>query len=312
MMIQTKVSRSLFLLILASVAGLAETQPCTMIDGDQILGSDLARALPVFRTIAPATRIAPAPLPGGMRIFTEPELASMGTRFGVSVPALSQPVCFRVSTGPVDREAVIAAMERTLQMPEARIELADVSSEAAPPGVVRFPLEGLAKPGSPDGPAFWRGEVVSGARHFNIWARVRILAPVTRYGAVEELRQNVPVQAKQIRAELVEAFPSLTKVLQVSADSMVGLLPVRNISAGAEIKPEYLVKPLDVARGDLVRVEVRLGGAHLNLSGRAEGAGRLGDMIAVRNTESSRIFQARVEGKDRVLVDTRVSGEDVR
>ena len=303
-------TRSLLLLFLAALPGWADTPVCTMIDGDQILGSDLARAFPAFRALPPNSQIAPAPLPGGMRVFSEPELESMGARFGLRIPALSQAVCFRVNTGPVDREAVIAAMQRTLQMPEARIELAEVSAEAAPPGTIRFPLEGLGRPGSPDGPAFWRGEVVAGARHFNLWARVRILAPTTRFVAAEDLRQNVSVQPKHIRAELVEAFPSLTKATPVTAESLVGLVPTRNISAGSEIKAEYLVRPLDVARGDLVRVEVRLGRAHLNLSGRAESAGRTGDMIAVRNPESSKIFQARVEGKDRVLVGQHGAGEE--
>jgi flagella basal body P-ring formation protein FlgA len=56
-------------------------------------------------------------------------------------------------------------------------------------------------------------------------------------------------------------------------------------------------------------VEVRLGRARLVMNARAEAAGRTGDTIAVRNPESSRIFQARIEGKDRVLVDTQSVGE---
>jgi len=304
-------TRSLLLILLAAVPAWAADAPvCTMIDGDQILGSDLARAFPAFRLVPPNTPIAPAPLPGGLRTFSEPELETLGARFGLRIPALSQAVCFRVATAPVDREAVVSAMQRTLQMPEARIELAEVSTDPAPPGAIRFPIEGLTRPALPDGPAFWRGEVVAGARHFNIWARVRIMVPTTRLVAAEELRQNVPVQAKQIRAEVIEGFPPVTKTAPVTPESLVGLLPQRNISAGSEVKPENLTRPFDVARGDMVRVEVRLGRAHLNLSGRAESAGRMGDMIPVRNPESSRIFQARVEGKDRVLVDPHGSTEE--
>jgi flagella basal body P-ring formation protein FlgA len=296
--------------VLFAASAWAATPVCTSIEGDQILGSDLARAVPAFRVVPPDTRIAPAPLPGGMRVFTEPELETMGARYGLRIPVLSPAVCFRVSTAPLNRDAVLAAMRRSLNMPEARIELEDISSEPTPPGVISFPMEMLGRPASPDGPALWRGEIVSGNRRFNIWARVRVLAPVKHLVAAEDLRQGVPVQAGQIREEKIEGFPALAKTAPVTADSLVGLLPTRTIFSGSEIKSEYLTRPLDVARGDLVHVEVRLGRARLALTARAESAGRMGDMIAVRNPESSRIFQARVEGKDRVLVDPHGAGED--
>jgi flagella basal body P-ring formation protein FlgA len=152
--------------------------------------------------------------------------------------------------------------------------------------------------------------VVEGARHFNIWARVHIMAPATRFVAADDLRQGVPLQAKQLRVEAVEAFPQFSKAGASTVESMVGLLPTRAIAAGSEIRPELLTKPFDITRGDLVRVEVRLGQGRLVLNGRAETAGRMGDMIAIRNTDSSRIFQARVQGKGKVLVDPRSAGDD--
>jgi len=302
---------TLVLLFAASVAACAaEPVACTNVEGDQILGSDLARAMPAFRMIPPNVRLAPAPLPGGMRVFTEPELETLGSRYGLRIPILSSPVCFRLATAPLNRLLVVDAMQKSLHMPEARIELEEVSAEPAPPGTIEFPIAMLSHPASPDGPALWRGEVVSGTRRFNIWARVRILAPAVRLVAAEDLRQGIPVQASQVRAETVEAFPSLQKTAPATADSIVGLLPTRIIPAGSEIRPDYLTRPLDVARGDMVRVEVQLGRAHLVLSARAETAGRTGETIAVRNPESSRIFQARVEGKDKVFVDATSVGVD--
>jgi flagella basal body P-ring formation protein FlgA len=302
--------RSSLIVLLVSAAAWADTPSCIFIEGDQILGSDMARAMPAFRVMPPEARIAPAPLPGGMRVFTEPELENLGSRFGLRIPALSTPVCFRVSTPVLNRDIVLAAMRRSLNIPEAQIELDELSSDPTPPGTIQFPMETLGRPGTPDGPALWRGEIVSGNRRFNIWAKVRILAPIRRIVALEDLRQGVPVQARQVREEEVVGFPTLSKAPPLALDSVTGLLPSRQISAGSEIKAEFLTRPFDVARGDLVRVEVKLGRARLALTARAESAGRAGDIIAVRNPESSRIFQARVEGKDRVLVDPQTSGDD--
>jgi len=50
--------------------------------------------------------------------------------------------------------------------------------------------------------------------------------------------------------------------------------------------------PFDVSRGDVVDVEVRSGAARLSFSGRAETDGRSGDMVAIRNEGSKRLFQA--------------------
>lgn len=305
---------TLVILFTAAIAACAaEPVACANVDGDQILGSDLAGAMSAFRVLPPNVRLAPSPLPGGMRIFTEPELEALGARYGLRIPILTPPVCFRLATAPLNRLLVQDVMQKSLkslQIPEARIELEELSGEAAPAGAIEFPIATLGRPATPDGPALWRGEVVSGSRRFNIWARVRIFAPSTRLTAAEDLRQGVPVRADQVRAETVEVFPVLTKNAPVSADALVGLLPTRLISAGSEIRPDYLTKPLDVTRGDLVRVEVQMGRAHLVLTARAEANGRAGDTIAVRNPESSRVFQGRVEGKDRVLVNAVNVGVD--
>ena len=302
--------RSLTLLLLAALSALAQNPACVTIDGDQILGADLTRALPAFRAVAQDARIAPAPLPGGMRILSGPELENLGLRFGLRLPALTQPVCFRVATAPLNPAAVVEAMQKMLALPEARIEIMELSSEPAPGGTLRFPPEMLGRPAAPDAPTLWRGEVVSGMRHFNVWARVRILAPITRIVATEQLPQGVPVQSRQVVLQATEGFPGFTKEAPLTVESVVGLLPAHTIAAGGEVRAEYLNRPLDVARGEMVRVDVRLGKAHLALNARAESAGRMGDVITVRNPQSSRVFQARIEGKGRVLVEPQSAGGD--
>jgi flagella basal body P-ring formation protein FlgA len=58
----------------------------------------------------------------------------------------------------------------------------------------------------------------------------------------------------------------------------------------------------DVARGDVVQVEVTAGGAHLALEGRAEANGSTGSTILVKNLSSGKDFRARITGKGKVSV----------
>jgi flagella basal body P-ring formation protein FlgA len=149
----------------------------------------------------------------------------------------------------------------------------------------------------------WHGDILYGGdKHFGIWARVVLTAPALRLVATEELRIGVPVRANQVRAELVDGFPG--PLTEVTVDQVVGLLPIRSVLTGGEIRIENLVRPNDVNRGDSVRVEVQIGGAHLLLTGKAEAAGHIGDFVAVRNPETSKVFRAMIKGTGRVLVES--------
>jgi len=303
-------SQALILLLLAAASVWAEPSACTDVYSDQILGIDMARAEPVLRLIPAGTRIAPAPTPGGTRVFSPQELQSLAARFGLDPHVLKQEICFRVPLAPLNREDVLAAMRSSLSSPEAHIELAEVSPEPAPPGTIVFPLEGLVRPASSGSAALWRGEMVSGSRHVTIWARAKVSAPVTRLMAVDDLKPGSVIQSQQVRSETIDGFPVATKTGPLTPERVAGLTSLRLIPAGSEIRSDNLVRPLDVLRGDLVQVHVVLGKARLSLNGRAESAGRVGEMIAVRNTESNRVFQARVESKGAVLVDPRGAGAE--
>ena len=85
---------------------------------------------------------------------------------------------------------------------------------------------------------------------------------------------------------------------------MAGLIPIRSMAAGSELRLEFLTPPNDVNRGDSVQIEVRSGLARVALTARALTGGRSGDTISVRNPESNRTFQARVTGKGRAVVET--------
>ena len=280
--------------------------PCLTVAGDQILGSDLARAVPALAVIPPNTPLAPAPLPGSTRVFYPSELRSVASRFSIALDSPAE-VCFRFAAETLNRDQIADALRKTLNVPEARIELLETSTGPVPPGVMEFKLEHLGVPASPDQstPVMWRGEILyAGNRRFPIWAKVRITAPRARFIALEALRSGVPVKADQVRPDLTEGFPALTSARNQTLDQIAGKIPLRSVSAGAEVRPENLSLPNAVNRGDLVHVEVRFGAAHLVLTGRAETAGRVGDTVAIRNPDSSKVFQALVEGVDRVLVES--------
>jgi flagella basal body P-ring formation protein FlgA len=282
----------------------AQQTACLTVEGDQITGKDLARALPVFAAIPPSTALAPSPQPGGVRIFHQLELRAIGTRFFVHLDSVPD-ICFHIFTERLTEDRVLQPMRESLGIPEATIEVTEVSAEPAPRGRIEFPRDRLGTPASPDrrSPVLWRGEVIyAGGRRFSVWAKVWITAPVARIVSTGNLRQGVPIEAGRVRREVVESFPVAVRA-EPALDEVVGLLPIRSIASGAEVRPEFLVRPNDVNKGDLVRVEVRIGAAHLALNGRAEGTGRVGDFIAVLNPESSRTFQARVAGKDSVVVE---------
>jgi flagella basal body P-ring formation protein FlgA len=281
---------------------LAQT-PCLSITGSQILGADLARAVPAFSGIQADSPLAPAPLPGSTRVFYSSELQSIASRFSLAID-LPNEVCFRFASETFNRERALDEMRKALNIPDAKVELLETSPAVVPIGKMEFTREGLSAPASPDQPTpvSWRGNIVyAGDRRYSIQAKVRITAPLMRVVAIEPLRSGVPVKVEQLRQEAFEGFP-LARNSSPAPDQVAGMILVHPIAAGGEVRLDNLTRPNEVNRGDLVHVEVRFGGAHLALMGRAEAAGRVGDVVAIRNPESSKVFRARVEARDRVIV----------
>jgi flagella basal body P-ring formation protein FlgA len=277
---------------------------CTAVNGDQIQGRDMAKVLPAFSAIPPDAPLAPAPAMNGSRVFSAAELEALERRFAIGVDGAG-PVCFRLAVETPSRALVTSAMIEVLPDPGAHIEVLETGPELAPHGRYEFHRAGLSSPALPGRktPVLWRGEVIYGEnRNFPVWARVRVTVPLKRFLAVEDLRQGVPIQASQVRAETVESFP-VPSGRGLTLDQIAGMVPRRRIAAGSELVAENLTRPVDVARGAMVHVEARIGSARVVLTARAESAGRVGDLIAVRNIESSRVFSARVDGKDSVLVE---------
>src|SRR4051812_36645883 len=96
--------------------------PCVSVNGARILGEDLARAVPSFKSVPPDVPIAPSPSPGSTRVFSVAELQSLAIRFGIHDAVLTD-TCFRLATEPLNRDLVLAAMRDALKIPDVRLEI---------------------------------------------------------------------------------------------------------------------------------------------------------------------------------------------
>lgn len=296
-------SRFLILALLLSRPALPSA--CAPVVHDPITAGDLAALAPVFGQINPETPITAAPVEGARRVFRPLELTSLAKGFGLMPGAVGE-ICFEWPLEALDRTRLLAAMQAVL--PNARIEIVETSLHPAPLGRIEFRREDLGAPALPNNPTpvVWRGNVIYGADHrYEIWARVRVTAQISRVIAAQPIREGAPITAGQLRVESTEAFPAAGDIAS-RVDQVAGRIALRNIVAGAEIHLSQLQQPPDVKRGDAVTVEVLSNSARLAFTGKSESNGRKGDLISIRNLRSNRIFQARVEGKDRALVDIRI------
>ncbi len=278
---------------------------CLSVDGSAVLARDLGSMLPGFQALAPETVLAAGPLPGVRRVFRPAELASLGRRHGVAVDAATG-VCVERRMVTLEPEKLLGAMRAALDIPDARFEIVETSRYPVPEGRIEFRRESLRRPAllTARTPVEWRGNIIYDRnRRFSIWARVIITATVDRVVAAQGLPGGEPVAASQVRMESTEMFPVDDDVAQ-SPDQVVGRIPWRTIPAGRELHLSQTAAPLEVRRGDSVEVEVESGATRLSITGRAESAGRLGDVIPIRNLSSNKIFQARIAARGKARIDT--------
>lgn len=276
---------------------------CQTIQGEWILGADLAGALPAFSTMPRDAALGYSPAPGASRVFQYPELKRIAAKYGVPVSGDAR-ACFEWKVGRVAEDAVRAAILESLHTPGARVDILAISQAPAPQGKLEFPMSGLSisSSGDPATPVLWRGYVsYAGSRRFAVWARVRVAATMARIVAVEPLQPMQPVERKQVRRETYDDFPLHNDVAR-DLDEVIGRIPRRAIRAGAAVLRSELAEPFQVQRGEHVAVTVMSGAAQVELEAVADTSGRQGDLITLTNPRSGKAFRARIEGKDRALV----------
>ena len=183
----------------------------------------------------------------------------------------------------------------------ARIDITASSQHPAPFGKLIFPRTGMQQPSGSQPEILWRGYVHHPDGDFPVWARVRIIANMTRVVATANIPSGKPIQKNQVRLESCEDF-LLDETTARNLDEVIGYVPKSMLRAYLPIKKTQLASLPDVARGALVDVEVFAGAARLVVKGKAQSDGFKGSTILVRNLSSGKDFRARVAGKDQVIV----------
>ncbi len=273
--------------------------PCQTITTDHIYGRDLARALPVFRTLPEDQVVGLSPFPGQQRVFRPGELGRIAAANDMD-EHFETGVCFSWPMSVPEPDKMRAAMQKTLANRNAQIELVEQSLAPAPPGEITFALSGVS--GNSEGPVLWRGSVsYAENRNFNIWARVKVTVKESRVVVGDTLHPGEEIRAEQLHLTTYEG-PLSRETTYTTLQDVVGLTPKNLIPSGQALTVSMLRQRNEVERGDLVKVLVQMESAHIEAQGIAEESGRCGAVITVRNARSGRKFRARIQEKDKVLV----------
>lgn len=306
--IQTIMALPLLLAVVPQVA--PSPDGCLPIQDDRIYARDVAAAVPAFANVAADFALGYTPAPGTHRVFKGDALARVARSQGVSADALETlpDVCFERAMATLEAGEVLEAMHSAwagnVSGPDVRMELRSFSPEIAPQGKVVFPRTGLQMPvtSDPQTDVLWRGYVLYGNnRRFSISARAHISTTTTRVVAAADLAVGNVVREDQVRVETFDTF-ALDDRPARNLDEVVGFVARISIRSGATVLRSQLGRAPEVARGDVVKVEVTAGGAHLLFEGRAETDGIEGKTILVKNLTSGKDFRARVTGKGKVSV----------
>jgi flagella basal body P-ring formation protein FlgA len=275
---------------------------CFPVTGERILMRDLTAAVPAFAISDAEQIIGFAPAPGAQRRFSAGELSRLAAGNGVVIETAG--VCFERKLAPLTKEQATAALRAALPA-GAELEVLEFSHVRIPEGTVEFSRSGLppARQDAPRDPVIWRGSVKYAAtQSMPVWAKARVWISMPSVVAVQDLQVGKPIGAEQIRMGNIDSGP-YSQGDALSVEQVVGLAPRRPIRAGQPVPRSAVEMPLLVERGEMVGLEARVGGAFLKSKVRAEGSGRAGDTIAVRNIESGKSFQARIIRKDWVAVE---------
>jgi flagella basal body P-ring formation protein FlgA len=274
---------------------------CHIVDGDRILAGDLAAASPAFGALDSTLAIAAAPAPGVRRVFRSEDIARLARLNGLVLPSPPAELCFERATKQLTPEALMPVLRAALALDDAEIEILDFSRFGIPRGTLSFSRTGLSSAGLLS-VSLWRGHVTyDRSRTAPVWVRVRITTERTWVEAAVTIPPGKLIEASQIVLRKGPHFPFGPAPLD-ALDLAALHKPLRAIRQGEPIFASMLTKPCEVERGDLVRVEVSSGRAHLEFDAVTQSAAHTGESVMVKNLENGGYFQARVEAKGKVSV----------
>ncbi|MDP8989257.1 MAG: flagellar basal body P-ring formation chaperone FlgA [Acidobacteriota bacterium] len=277
---------------------------CHTISSDVIFARDVAAVIPGFSRVAGDFRLSAVADSGAPRIFEGVELQRIGKNQGVDLQDLPD-VCFALRVFVPQPDEIRAALRKSMHdvagIDTAKIEISSSSQRPVPFGELVFPKSGLQLSSGMRQEAMWRGFVRHSGGDFPVWAKVRVVANLTRVVAITNIPSGKPVQRQQVRVESCEDS-LLDETAARNLDDVVGYLPKSVLRGEFAIRKTQLAPPPDVTKGDLVEVQVFAGAAHLVVKAKAQADGFKGSAILMHNLSSGKDFPAMVVGKNRVMV----------
>jgi len=277
---------------------------CHTLSSEVIFARDVAAVLPGFSRVAGDFRLGAVADSGAARIFEAVELQRIARNQGVELEDPAD-VCFALRVFVPQADEIQAALRKTLSdvpgIDAAKIEISASSQRPVPFGELVFPRNGLQLPSGIQQEAMWRGFVRHSGGDFPVWAKVRVIANVSRIVAIANIPSGKPVQRNQVRVENSEDS-LLDETTARNLDEVIGYLPKNILRADLPIRKTQLAPPPDVEKGELVNVQVFAGAAHLVVKAKAQTDGFKGSTILMHNLSSGKDFPAMVVGKNRVMV----------
>ncbi len=276
--------------ILLSLAIAAAAHACTLIDGPDITGRDLAVANPAFAYLDPESIVAPSPIPGVKRLMK----------------VSNEELCFERKTRILTRDDLLPVLESALRTAAVspreasasplNITILDFTRTPIPTGILEFRRAGL------DNNGLWRGHVKYDGNHtISLWVKVRVTTEQTWIEALQPLPPGKPIEVAQVASRTGPRSPFGPAPIG-AVDLAAGRIPLRAIKPGEPIFPAMLSTPHDVERGETVRVDVASGEAKISFDAVAQSSGRVGETVLIRNPENGRYFQARVDARGKVNI----------
>jgi hypothetical protein len=156
-----------FASLIFGLAGFATAlDACTLVEGDRILGKELAAEHRAFAGIDLGADFGPAPAAGTRRTFQYFELERIAKERAMVLEAgASREACFERAVVHLSADSLGEVLRAVLKEPN--LEIVDFSRSPLPAGKPDFRVDGLASTG------LWRGRWLFGDnRSVPIWARV--------------------------------------------------------------------------------------------------------------------------------------------
>lgn len=284
--------------LLAFAHGAAQ-QECVKVQGDRILASHLAGAVPGISAIPPDTVIGFSPKLGVIRWLAPELIRSISAKHGARA-GLTSPVCVERVGRNLDPSDIVTALSAALKQAgheDFALEVLDYPKTQFPVGELKFSMSGLHPPPAGKLETHWRGRLrVEGGQSVPLVVRVKLSVAVSELRASRDIAAGQIITAEDISISTRRSSPGVLSVLK-SPSEVVGKQCWRAIRAGSLIQTHLLTAPPEIQPGDRVLVAASSGQAAISVETKASTSARLGQTIVLTNPVSGKKFKAKVTGR---------------